>query len=68
MNMHIEEYLAHEKLAGARARAATYRLLQAADAGRPGFRVTLGLALIRTGRWLAGPAPTPASRATRSTA
>ena len=68
MNVHIEEYLAHEKLAEARARAATYLLLHAVDTGRPGFRVTLGLALIRTGRWLAGPAPTPASQATRITA
>lgn len=68
MNVHIEEYLAHEKLAEARARAATHLLVQAADAGRPGFRVALGLALIRTGRWLAGPAPRPAKQATRSTA
>jgi hypothetical protein len=66
MNMHIEEYLAHEKLAEARARAATELLLQAADPGRPGLRVALGLALIRVGRWLAGPTPRTARQATRT--
>ena len=65
MNMHIEEYLAHEKLAEARTRAATHLMLQAADLERPGVRVTVGLALIRTGRWLAGPAPRTA-RQTRT--
>jgi hypothetical protein len=69
MNVHVEEYLAHEKLAEARARAATYLLVQAAaDPGRSGFRVALGLALIRTGRWLAGPAPRAAKPVTRITA
>lgn len=68
MNVHIEEYLAHEKLAEARARAATYLLVQAADPGRSRFRVALGLALIRTGRWLAGPAPRAAKPVTRITA
>ena len=57
MNIHIEEYLAHEKLAEARARAATHLMLQAADLEHPGVRVAVGLALIRTGRWLAGSAP-----------
>lgn len=66
MNVHIEEYLAHEKLAEARARAATHLLLQAADPGRPGVRVALGLALIRTGRWLAGPASRTARPAART--
>jgi hypothetical protein len=65
MNVHIEEYLAHEKLAEARARAATYLLVQAAEKPRPGFRVALGLALIRTGRWLAGPSRRPATPAAR---
>ena len=37
MNMYVEEYLAHEKLAEARAQAATQHLVQAADAGRPGL-------------------------------
>ena len=68
MNVHIEEYLAHEKLAEARARAATYLLVQAADPRRSGFRVALGLALIRTGRWLARPAPRAARPVTRITA
>jgi len=68
MNVHIEEYLAHEKLAEARARAATYLLVQAAGPGRPSLRVALGLALIRTGRWLAGPAPRSARQASRTTA
>ena len=45
MNMLIEEYLAHEKLAEARARAATHFLVHAADAEGPGLRVALGLAL-----------------------
>jgi len=66
MNMLIEEYLAHEKLAEARARAATHLLVHAADAEGPGLRVALGLALIRTGRWLAGPAPRTARQATRT--
>jgi hypothetical protein len=68
MNVHIEEYLAHEKLAEARARAATHLLVQAAETPRPGFRVALGLALIRTGRWLAGPSRRPATPAARITA
>ena len=65
MNIHVEEYLAHEKLAEARARAATHLLVHDATAGSPGLRVALGLALIRAGRWLAGPAPRTARPTSR---
>ena len=68
MNVHLEAYLAHEKLAEARARAATHLLVQAAKVGNPSLRVALGLALIRTGRWLAGPAPRTARQTSRLTA
>lgn len=66
MNVHLEECVAHEKLAEARARAATELLLRSADPGRPGLRVALGLALIRTGRWLARPAARTVRQATRT--
>ena len=56
MNMHVEECWAHEKLREARAEAARQNLVSSLRESRP-FRVSLGLALIRTGRWLAGPAP-----------
>ena len=58
MNVHIEEYLAHETLT---ARALTARIAAAPE--RPAIRVAVGLALIRTGRWLAGPAPRTARQA-----
>jgi hypothetical protein len=62
MNTHAEECWAHEKLAEARAEAARQNLVASLKPSRPAFRVALGLALIRTGRWLAG---TTASRATQ---
>jgi hypothetical protein len=56
MNTHAEECWAHEKLREARAEAAREHLISTLRDSRP-LRVSLGLALIRTGRWLAGPAP-----------
>ena len=56
MNMHAEESWAYQKLAEARAEAARQNLVSSLRDSRP-LRVSLGLALIRTGRWLAGPTP-----------
>ena len=61
MNMHAEECWAHEKLREARMEAARQNLVSSLQESRP-FRVSLGLALIRTGRWLAGPAPAQPKR------
>jgi hypothetical protein len=60
MNFHLEESWAHQKLAEARAEAARQRLVASLHDERPALRVSLGLALIRTGRWLAGRTPSPA--------
>jgi hypothetical protein len=60
MNTHAEECWAHQKLAEARAEAARQHLVASLKPSRSAFRVGLGLALIRTGRWLAG---SPATRA-----
>jgi hypothetical protein len=62
MNTHAEECWAYQKLADARAEAAREHLVASLKPSRSTFRVALGLALIRTGRWLAG---SPASRASQ---
>jgi hypothetical protein len=58
MNAHLFEQLARERLTEARAEAARLALVRALRPARP-FRVVLGLALIRVGRWLAGRAARP---------
>jgi hypothetical protein len=58
MNTHAEECWAHQKLAEAREEAAIQNLVASLKPSRPAFRVTLGLTLIRTGRWLVGNTPT----------
>ncbi len=59
MNTYVDESWANQKLAEARAEAATQNLVNSLKGDRPTLRVSLGLALIRTGRWLAGRTPSP---------
>jgi hypothetical protein len=65
MNTHAEECWAYEKLAEARAEAARQNLVASLKPRRPALRVALGLALIRTGRWLAGTTSSRASQPKR---
>ena len=51
-NIYALEWLVRSKLAAARAESARGALLASLRAGRPGVLVTVGLALIRIGRWL----------------
>ena len=60
MNTHAEESWAYQKLADARAEAARQNLVASLKGERPALRVSLGMALIPTGRWLAGRTPSPA--------
>ena len=59
MNTYVEESWAHQKLVEARVEAARQNLVASLKGERPALRVSLGLALIRTGRWLAGRTPSP---------
>lgn len=52
MDIYVLERLVKTKLAEARAEAAREALVASLRAGRPGLRAVVGLALIRTGRWL----------------
>jgi hypothetical protein len=54
MNIYLVEQLARERVAEARAWAAQDGLVQDLVPARRPIRVTLGLALIRAGHWLAG--------------
>ncbi len=60
MNTYVAECWANQKLAEAREEAARQNLVASLKGERPALRVSLGLALIRTGRWLAGRTPSPA--------
>jgi hypothetical protein len=60
MIMHVEESWAYQKLSEARAEAARQNLVASLRADQPALRVSVGLALIRTGRWLAGTPVAPA--------
>lgn len=55
MNMYLQEELVRERLEEARALAARLTLIQTLRPVRVPVRVATGLALIRFGRWLAGP-------------
>ena len=68
VNYYLAEQIAKDRLAEARAMAAQGRLMGNVDARPDPLRVTLGLALIRLGRSLAGPAAKGASRPRRATA
>ncbi|MGH3118096.1 MAG: hypothetical protein ACRDQ2_13485 [Gaiellales bacterium] len=54
MNTHLDEHIARERIAEARAYAAQIALIQDLAPARRPIRVTLGHALIRVGHWVAG--------------
>ena len=68
MNAYLAEQIAKDRLKEARALARTARLMDAADSGPDPLRVTVGLALIRLGRSLAGRAAKSATNPRRATA
>lgn len=68
MNAHLHEQLARERLDEARAMAAHLALLRTLRPARRPVRVTVGFALIKVGRWIAGRAPKPAAGPRRATA
>jgi hypothetical protein len=68
MNAYLAEQIAKDRLKEARALARTARLMDAADSGPDPLRVTVGLALIRLGRSLAGRAAKRATSPRRATA
>jgi len=54
MNIYLEEQLARDRVAEARAWAAQHGLVQDFAPARRPIRVTLGHALIRMGHWVTG--------------
>jgi len=68
MYTHLEAWMVRERLEEARAFAARQAVLQSLRPERRPVRVSLGLSLIRIGRWLAGQAPRSASEPHRVTA
>ena len=56
MNYHIAELIAKDRLREARQIAAQANLIKDLPRNGEPLRVTVGLGLIRMGRWLAGPA------------
>lgn len=68
MNTHLEEWMVRERLEEARAFAARQATLSSIRARRLPVRVSVGFALIRVGRWLAGQAPKPQGEPKRATA
>lgn len=68
MNTHLHEQLVKERLDEARAVAARLALLRKLGPVRRPVRVTVGFALIKIGRWMAGRAPKPAAGPRRATA
>ena len=57
MIMHLDEQLVRERLDEARAYAARQALIRSLRPVRRPVRVALGVALIKIGHWIAGPAP-----------
>ena len=68
MNPQLEELMARQRLDEARAEAARWALVRSLRPARRPVRVTVGLALIRTGHWVAGRAPRRVSAPRRVTA
>jgi len=68
MNTYLDEHLVRERLDEARAFAAQQALIQSLRPVRRPMRVAVGLALIRTGHWVAGRAPRRAGGPSRVTA
>jgi hypothetical protein len=56
MNYHIAEQIARDRLREARQIAAQANLIKDLPRNSEPLRVTVGLGLIRVGRWIAGPA------------
>jgi len=56
MNYHVAELIARDRLREARQIAAQAHLIKDLSNNSQSLRVTVGLGLIRMGRWLAGPA------------
>jgi len=56
MNYHVAEQIARDRLREARQMAAHANLIKDLPSNSEPLRVTVGLGLIRMGRWLAGPA------------
>ena len=56
MNYHIAEQIARDRLREARQIAAQANFVRGLPSNSEPLRVTIGLGLIRMGRWLAGPA------------
>jgi hypothetical protein len=59
MNIYLDEHIARERIAEARAWAAQHALARAAAPARRWVRVAFGHALIRVGQWVAGREPRP---------
>jgi hypothetical protein len=57
MNTHLDWLVVTQRIEDARAFAARQRLIASLQPTRSPLRATLGLALIKAGRWVAGEAP-----------
>lgn len=68
MSTYLEECLVRARLDEARAQAAQWALIRSLRPVRQPVRVSLGLALIRAGRWLARRAPKRTAEPGRVTA
>jgi len=68
LNYYLAEQIAKDRLCEARAMAAQGRLMDKAHLKPEPLRVTVGLALIRLGRSLAGQAPKSTTSPRRATA
>jgi hypothetical protein len=68
MNMYLDEQLVRDRLEDARAMTARQALVRGLRPARRPVRVTLGLALIRAGHWMAGRAPRRTGQPRRVTA
>jgi len=67
MNTHLELVMVTERLNEARAFAARERLVASLQPTRSAVRALVGLALIKTGRWVAGQAPRRTRQPDRAT-
>ena len=59
MNIYLDELIARERIADARAEAAQLALLRDLSPTPRPMRVAFGRALIRVGHWMAGQEPRP---------
>ena len=68
MNLDVHYFDVKDRLDEARALAARERLLAALRPQKAPLRVLMGMALIRAGRWMAGPAARRGAQPRRATA